>query len=1520
MQDWAFSCGHCHAGGGQLEYDRDRNDYGSAGEGSGDFYYFKPPTLDDPIGGITATHMSGTNKAEVDCLLCHLHDSSNISGNGRAFLNSIDCAGRSVLGSGVQLGPINDPYCAYQLAPNGTDPALTDPNMMGRNGAGMYLPGTKYDSFNRTLAIQDQQFNLAASLGIGAKASLSMAPDGHLHITGISGVPSTISAGMIQGTPNSQNCTVCHGRDDNTPGLPGMLNPVRYGYGIYLIINPKSTVLDVDPGSLSADNSNPVRWMELGCKTGMGKRGDKTGAGPNDKWGMSMFSAMFGLGIMPGTPITDHTYTTQLGPLVTKAKMPDQDVHDAAGMQCATCHYGLGSSILEGGAVTIPAATDHGVAYPQEVIQGIDHNFAQGDSLKDAYGTNHIDGTVSCESCHVDNTHPRYFNADGTPKSVSPFPPTPTHSSFPALHLAKIGCTTCHIPEIYIQPFKLKYRDFTAGKFKRGTEAAGGNRNVYDFSYDFVTASGDSTKQLHQWAHKYGETKIYPVTPIEVPNWISVINNWTPGTFGTSATSRLTTSDPLVLNSPGNDTGVDAANEDPANNDNTTIFNLDNEPNAIKTCQSGVKVLWTCNSDADCPGYATYPDMNMGATGIPGACRPGNAANVTPSMARDIIDVAAAAIADGSLQGVRINGGSMAPVFDNWVLTDNLAMDTIAKRNAMRAKSATMFSSDSSKQLKLEKIFHASFDETHGVAPKEWALGATERGGCLNCHSSAQPYTFDAHGMPNGPNPNYSPYSVGFFEGLQPYTERATPQFAAGDVNQIDNMVPMIGAFFVGKFDLIKNPVALFADFDCAKEFCGANTCGGSGCSTQNVYGVAGLDMLGSMLHGMTNPAGMLDSMFPLTPDSYYFNQMTGNLNDPNAACSPNSLLSGMGITTIGQCTALMNAGFDAMMGMPHTGIDATHAASTAGMMGFNDGIAGLQGLFLRETQDGTSHGCNPMAGMKSQADALGFPVNVNNCMPSPTFVAPTAGMIGFDMPVGQMFAGQCTGAPLPGSPWPHTCASTGAGNNGGFRAGQACAVNADCQGSLPDSEALFQFGRDPFGSLGSLMYTRAQSRTHNKVVLQSNGPLDLTWPIFAEKNPDNPAHAAGWDQAARCLTNYGFMGPDVPCGMTGTGYCVGQDGTSADKCVNVKTYISANDLLGFTSTQLAHLMDPATAGVAAAANFTWTDDSTIAYKVNFNAGTSTCPSGAACTYSWDFGDSTTGTGITTSRTYSDATPRTVTLTLNADSGLSASVSHMVAPVSVNQPPVAVIGTVTTDANTWTVSFTDASTDDAAFPTNAVRVTWGDGYSSTGNAGAAFSHTYTAAGTYPITLRATDAGGLSNSATASSGALTAFTITGTVTGASPNVNNMLVSLKSGTTVVANTYTPVSGAGTYTFTNVKPGTYTVVPFKTGVTLTPASGSVSVGPSATVAAFAASVTATTKYSIAVTTSPVVSGATITVKNSSGTIVAQGTTNAGGAYTTATTLSAGTYSVQAYKYGVLNSTKSVAVSSVNTPVSFP
>ncbi len=707
-QDWVTFCGVCHVGGGQMEYDRNMDPY-SASSPTGDRYTYEYPSLAHPNGRLTTIDVAGglsaTNKAELDCLLCHLKTTDSAgTGNGRAWLQSMGC------GTTNPMGPANDPTC------DGTS------DYPGVPAAGAFVPGTSYDMYNRNLALKTKNYNLAASLGLGATVT-GWNQDGT--IAAIGGVPSTIAGTSISPIPESANCSVCHARDDSTAGLPGMMQ-MKFGYGNFALISPPGTARDTDKAADTG--SNDLLWFELGCKTGMGKRAHKIGQGPNAHWGMSMFNAMFGLGKNPGDPVVTETLSPSnpffAGMTVNvKERMPDADVHDIdvdthqpTGMSCGSCHYNLGSEDKYVGgdrnsaylatnddddtnSRLFPAGEFHHVSYPEETVRGIDHQFAQADSYPDTKSKNNLDGTVSCESCHTTRTHPRLTDNGGTLVS-----PTPTHASFPAVHLAKIACTTCHIPEVYGAPGRLKYRDWTAGQYK------GGFRNMLDWNYDLITGSHKTMPVLRQWLTKNGEQKIYPILPSVMPIWVKGSPN-----------SQL-------------DTGSEIA--------------------------GGI--------------YQTTNPM------------------VAPVKARNSM-VAAMQVAQANPEfDIRLNGGNMVPLFDGFSLSDSWEVDTKAEIDAFTSPSLIVEGSQYANKMKL---FQTNFDVTHGVAPAEWALGGAKRGGCVSCHSSIDPYTRNEMGMPTGPNPNYSPNSVGFFEGYQQ---------------------PLEGAGFgIGQFDMIKNWFALFADFDC---------------------------------------------------------------------------------------------------------------------------------------------------------------------------------------------------------------------------------------------------------------------------------------------------------------------------------------------------------------------------------------------------------------------------------------------------------------------------------------------------------------------------------------------------------------------------------------------------------------------------------------------------------------------------------------------------------------------------------
>ncbi len=119
--------------------------------------------------------------------------------------------------------------------------------------------------------------------------------------------------------------------------------------------------------------------------------------------------------------------------------------------------------------------------------------------------------------------------------------------------------------------------------------------------------------------------------------------------------------------------------------------------------------------------------------------------------------------------------------------------------------------------------------------------------------------------------------------------------------------------------------------------------------------------------------------------------------------------------------------------------------------------------------------------------------------------------------------------------------------------------------------------------------------------------------------------------------------------------------------------------------------------------------------------------------WSWDFGDGGTDTVQSPSHTYTSAGTYTVTLTA-ANSG-GSNTNTKANYITASNPPVANFsGTPTSGTAPLSVTFTDSSTNS---PT-AWSWAFGDGKTSTAQNP---SHTYTTAGTYSVTLTATNVGG-----------------------------------------------------------------------------------------------------------------------------------------------------------------------------------
>lgn len=125
--------------------------------------------------------------------------------------------------------------------------------------------------------------------------------------------------------------------------------------------------------------------------------------------------------------------------------------------------------------------------------------------------------------------------------------------------------------------------------------------------------------------------------------------------------------------------------------------------------------------------------------------------------------------------------------------------------------------------------------------------------------------------------------------------------------------------------------------------------------------------------------------------------------------------------------------------------------------------------------------------------------------------------------------------------------------------------------------------------------------------------------------------------------------------------------------------------------------------------------------------------------YAWNFGDGTTGAGVTTGHTYAAGGAYTATLTVTDSIGATSTQSQM---VSVNAPPVASFAFACIGL---TCSFDGSASRDSDGTITNYAWSFGDGTTLAGATTAGLvSHVYASGGKYTVTLTVTDNGGATN--------------------------------------------------------------------------------------------------------------------------------------------------------------------------------
>jgi len=275
--------------------------------------------------------------------------------------------------------------------------------------------------------------------------------------------------------------------------------------------------------------------------------------------------------------------------------------------------------------------------------------------------------------------------------------------------------------------------------------------------------------------------------------------------------------------------------------------------------------------------------------------------------------------------------------------------------------------------------------------------------------------------------------------------------------------------------------------------------------------------------------------------------------------------------------------------------------------------------------------------------------------------------------------------------------------------------------------------GQDSYGNYVPAIYTMQADGT--AVTFFVNSASEPTWmpakvPIATFKVSCSGTicnfDASGSKDSYGTITSYAWNFGD---GTTGAGASLAHTYAGGGN-YTVKLIVTDNS--GATGTKIqAFTINPV-------ASFTF---SCNGLTCNFDGSGSKDLNATITSYAWNFGDGTSGAGVTTGHTYAAGGSYNITLTVTGSLGRTSMQSKA---VIANDPPVA---SFTFSCTGLTCSFNGSASRDSDGTITNYAWTFGDGWSTpTGAATASptVSHTYAAGGTYTVTLTVTDNGGATN--------------------------------------------------------------------------------------------------------------------------------------------------------------------------------
>ena len=286
---------------------------------------------------------------------------------------------------------------------------------------------------------------------------------------------------------------------------------------------------------------------------------------------------------------------------------------------------------------------------------------------------------------------------------------------------------------------------------------------------------------------------------------------------------------------------------------------------------------------------------------------------------------------------------------------------------------------------------------------------------------------------------------------------------------------------------------------------------------------------------------------------------------------------------------------------------------------------------------------------------------------------------------------------------------------------------------------------------------------------------IPVIFDASASYDPDGTIVSYAWDFGDR--TN-------------GTGKITSHPYASAGT-YNVTLNVTDNDSLNATVYQDVVVQPPGPGPQPPVADFAAEPSLTSpGSPVTFNASRSSDPHGTIENYSWEFGDSTVGSGVITTHAYANPGVFTVNLTVTDNRSLSSNATHQVA---VDAPPHAAFqfspGTIYIGTS---VSFDGSGSTDTDGTIASYRWDFGDRSSGTG---VQASHAYAAKGVFGVRLTVADDPGLSNSTTRE---ITVGNRAPQITSSTPGLGPVMVDASATQTFTIIAWDPDGDLLTYTW--------------------------------------------------------------------------------------------------------------------------